>query len=347
MDDHGSLSNGSFCGNDYESQSRMGKKYLIDCCLNWVKEYDIDAFRFDLMGVIDIDTMNTIVYEARRIKPNFMVYGEGWNMPTMLADEKKTIIANNLKTPNIAFFSDRFRDVIKGSTGANEEGNRGYGTNNTYMIEETKNVITAGIMCFGSFPYVSDPNQMINYVECHDNQTLWDKMKICNREENRETRLNRQKLINACILLSQGVPFIHAGQEFARTKNQHHNTYCAGDDINKIDYERMIQNISLVNYTKDMIKLRKNFAQFRLCTKEEIEQRISFQNMEHNILKYSIKDDNKNIDVFINPTSESLAYEYDKEVRIIANEAGYLEDEFYQRIVTINPITLVVICYEK
>ncbi len=347
MSDEAELSNGSYCGNEFDSQSIMGRKYLLNCCLHWIKEYDIDAFRFDLMGLIDNETMNLIVEEARKIKAGFMIYGEGWDMPTLMADAMKTTIANNLKTPEIAFFSDRFRDVVKGSTIKGQEALCGYGSGDVSKIEMMKNVLTAGIVAYGLYPYVSNPNQMLNYVECHDNQTLWDKLQICCEKESKEQLLARQKLITACVLLAQGVPFLHCGQEFCRTKNFEANTYNLDDEINKVDYQRMIDYRAVVNYTKDIIQLRKDYHQFSLCDKSVIEKQVSFENLAFGILLYRISDGKETIDCFINPTCEMLNYEYDAEVWLLANEAGYLKNEFCQRIITVNPLTVVVIRNEK
>lgn len=340
-------SNGSFCGNDYESQTIMGRKYLVDCCINWIKEYDIDAFRFDLMGIIDLETMNTIVKEAKKIKPNFLVYGEGWNMPTMLPDNLKTTIANNLLVPEVGFFSDRFRDVVKGSAAHGEESLRGYASNDLSKIEFMKNVLTAGIVPYGTFAYVSDPKQMVNYVECHDNQTLWDKLKGCCNDEVRELRIERQKLINACVLVSQGAPFLHSGQEFCRTKHLEHNSYRSNDEINKIDYQRMINYRQVVDYTSSMIQLRKDFPEFRLKTKAEIEKQITFSNLSNGALLYRITGKKRVVDCFINPASSAIDYEYLETVEVVANKKGYLKEPIITKKVEIDAISLVVVTYDK
>ena len=347
MNEEGELSNGSYCGNDYDSAKIMARKYLIDSCLNWVREYDIDAFRFDLMGIIDNETMNQIVERMREIKPHFIVYGEGWDMPAMLESSQKTTINNHQQTPQIAFFSDRFRDVVKGSSHHNEERTPGYGSYNVNLIEDMKNVMAASVLDYGWGPYVAEPHQMINYVECHDNLTLWDKLSYCCESEGEKERLARVKLMNACVLLAQGVPFIHAGQEFARTKMLDHNSYRSSDEINKIDYQRMIQYHSVVNYTKDLIRLRKDYPQFRLLDKASIARQVSFENLDHGCLLYRIVNEEGQLDCFINPTYETIDYEYDKAVLILANEAGYLDREFRQRIITVNPLTVVVIKYGK
>lgn len=348
MSNNGAISNGSFCGNDYESQTVMGRKYLVDCCVGWVKEYDIDAFRFDLMAITDIDTMNMIVKEVRKIKPNFMIYGEGWDMPTMLPLEKKSTIGNNLQIPDVGFFSDRFRDVVKGSTSIGEENLRGYCSNDVNLIEMMKNVLTGGTIPYGAFAYVSDPNQMINYVSCHDNQTLWDKLKNCCKDETREQRIARQKLIIGCLLIAQGVPFLNSGQEFCRTKAMEHNSYRSNDEINQIDYQRMIAYREVVDYTIAVVNLRKSKKAFTLATKIAIEEQVSFINLPNGALLYRIdQKDGLTIDCFINPTHLLINYEYPKSVNILMNEKGYLYGTNHEKIVAINPISLVIVEYGK
>jgi len=336
MDEEGNLSNGSLCGNDYESKSIMGRRYLIDCCLNWVKEYDIDAFRFDLMSITDIETINLIVEKIREIKPNFVIYGEGWDMPTLLKKQEKTSLENSAYTPSVAFFSDRFRDAVKG-----------YGSNDVSEIENVKNCLTAGIVDYGLAPYVNSPNQTINYVECHDNLTLWDKLVECCGQESEKQRKERQKLINACVLIGQGIPFLHSGQEFCRTKNMDDNSYNSGDEVNKIDYDRMIEFYDVVEYTKSIISLRKDYSLFRLKDKDAIEKQISFYNLDCGALLYRIESDKEILDCFINPSYETIKYSYNKEVKVVVDDKGYLKEGYLKSEVMISPITLVVANYEK
>ena len=348
MDDEANLSNGSFCGNDYESRSIMGRKYLVDCCMTLVKEYDVDAFRFDLMSIIDLETMKTITTKLRELKENFMIYGEGWDMPTMLDAKEKSSLLNREELSKVAFFSERFRDVVKGPTNKEAAEQRGYGSNNTALREAMKNAFTASTVAFDDYPLLmEEPQQVINYAECHDNLTLWDKLAISCQNESEQQRVMRQKLITACVLLAQGVPFLHSGQEFCRTKYFDENSYRSGDDVNKIDYARMLEYFDVVNYCKDMIKLRREFPHFRLSSKSAIHQGVSFENLDQGSLRYNISLDGLVVDCFINPSLQTLSYEYEKPVRILANEAGYLTEAYNLRIVTINPITVVVTIYEQ
>jgi len=343
MNEVGNISNGSFCGNDYESRALMARKYLVDCCRNWINLYDLDGFRFDLMGIIDIKTSNMIVEAARQLKPEFKVYGEGWNMPTMLSEGEKTTIENASLTPGIAFFNDRFRDVVKGSTDYHQRGAKGYASGDLSKVALMKNVLSGSVIGFGQGTYFIDPQQSINYVECHDNQTLWDKLKECCKEDTREQRIDRVKLIMTVLMISQGVPFIHAGQEFCRTKNQDHNSYRSSDEINKIDFQRRINYQEVVDYTIDMIKLRKMFPHFRLNDMQHISQAVSFEEDYHGLLIYRINYQQQVIECLINVTNHVIIHQYPLAVRLIANEAGLLTERMDMQIVTVNPRTVTIV----
>lgn len=204
----GSLSNGSWCGNDLNTTAKMCRKYILDMCKRWQVLYGIDGYRFDLMGLIDIDTMKLIDAQAKAIDPSFIVYGEGWNMATALLEEKRTTIQNNRKTPQLGFFNDFFRDTLRGT---NQMESKGYFSGDTY---KTNDAIRA--MC--QFDMFDNIGQSINYVECHDNATCYDKLRRSNYDESKDIRKKRLRLMLAAVILSQGVPFIHSGQEFLERK---------------------------------------------------------------------------------------------------------------------------------
>lgn len=292
-DDNGILSNGSFCGNDLNTASFMVRKYIVDMCKRWQRMYQIDGFRFDLMGVIDIDTINKIEKECRKSDPNFMVYGEGWNMPTMLPDDYKAMMSNHEKMPNIGFFNDKFRDSLKGSS----KNDLGYLLGNDHKIFDVLNAIQ-------NTHQFSYPDQSINYIECHDNATIFDHMEMMSNED-LTTRKRRQKMYNTVVLLSQGIPFIHSGQEFCRTKLCHSNSYNLPDEINQIDYEYRDSFIDQVEFMKLLIHLRKTNIGFRYHTNELICQNIKVGHIDHSVIVYDIKQSEgefKQISVLINPT---------------------------------------------
>ena len=339
-------SNGSFCGNDFDSTQKMTAKFIIDSCLRWVDFYNVDGFRFDLMGILDINTMNEISKLCLERKEDFIIYGEGWNMPTLLPDNLKTCQFNNSKTPNIGYFSDRFRDIIKGSTNSNEMANKGYCTGSNDYLTLVKDVLMAST-CFYSNSYsYKSPKQVINYVECHDNATLWDKLKVCCNDESEELRKKRQKIIIAITLLSQGIPFIHAGQEFLRTKNGEHNSYILPDSINKLDWKLMEKNIDIVNYVKDVISIRKEFNCFKQETKDDIINNVDVSFTKNNVCVYKMKTiegDYKEILVIINPNKTVELYSLKGNYKVIMTENGRVLEPFDVCNLIVNPCSMVIL----
>ena len=340
----GSLSNGSFCGNDFDSNHAMARKYILDSGRHFMEHYDMDGFRFDLMGVLDVDTMNAFEVMARRIKPDVLVYGEGWNMPTSLPEELKANQGNQHLMPRIGQFNDFFRDHVKGKTSADQINVKGYCLGDTSYIDAMKACMVGTSLNQGLFKLVDAPTQSINYVECHDNHTVWDKMRESNKEDNREVRIKRQKMMLGVTLLAQGVPFIHSGQEFCRTKNMIHNSYRSPDAINQLDWTQREIYAEVVDYLKDMIRLRKQLPIFRLTDPLKIEKVVSFRDFDGMlIVNYHcpIKRPYEQLWIYINPTNQIYYETFESDVKVIANEAGLIEGMTVQHA-TINPYTLVV-----
>ncbi|MBE6108712.1 MAG: type I pullulanase [Erysipelotrichaceae bacterium] len=326
VNENGTKSNGSFCGNDFESRRAMFRKYILDTCSYYVDVFGIDGFRFDLMGIIDVQTMNLLDKKLRKDRPEIMLYGEGWNMPTALTHDEKAMIENQSMMPNIGFFNDYFRDHLKGSTSEYEVAQKGFVTGDGMMIEAAKFSLaaTAHPDLFHKF---DSPCQSINYVECHDNATLWDKMKICCANEVREIRVKRQKMMNAVVLLAQGVPFLHAGQEFCRTKNGYHNTYNMPDRINCIDWLRKNRHLDLVNHLKDVIELRKKTKGLRYATAKEIQDHVSFEKLGNEVLLYTIKNTEvdgivSTLKIIINASRNDVKLKAASRCRCLLNEQG-------------------------
>lgn len=343
----GAVSNGSFCDNDFDSNRLMARKYIVDSCSMWVKEYGFDGFRFDLMGIVDVDTMNLVEETCRKIKPDIMIYGEGWNMPTILDDSLKAMMFNQGKMPNIGHFNDFYRDHVKGKTDENEVTLKGYCTGDIGYTEAMK-MSLVGNTLNDTFVYLFDsPAKSINYVECHDNRTSWDKIKECCKEDQRDVRIRKHKMMIGALLVSQGVPFIHSGQEFARTKNGVHNSYRSSDMINQIDWLRKDRYMDVVQYTKDMIRLRKQLAPLRFETTEEIKKHVYFDTLANHVLLYGFKHVKKygkydHIQIFFNPTYSVIYHRLDDYYDLIANEAGLIGELSVQSL-TINPFTIVVV----
>jgi pullulanase len=343
----GAVSNGSFCENDFDSNKLMGRKFIVDSCKMWIKDYGFDGFRFDLMGIIDIETMNTIDKELRKIKPDVMLYGEGWNMPTILDEDLKAKRENQLEMPNIGHFNEFFRDHVKGGTSDDQLHVKGYCTGDANYRDVMKMCLVGNTLGKPFIHLFDEPYKSINYVECHDNHTSWDKINICCKEDQRDVRLRKQKMMIGAIMVAQGVPFLHSGQEFCRTKNGIANSFRSGDNVNKLDWDRKDRYQDVVNYTKDMIQLRKMFPVFRFKTAEEIREHVVFEDLDDHLLLYHLKDvssygDYNHIKVFFNPTYEVVYHCLEGYGTLIANEAGLIE-KIQVQCVSVNPFTMVVV----
>lgn len=251
----GEVSNGSFCGNDLDSTRLMCRKYILDSIERWMIFYGIDGFRFDLMGILDISTMNSIAELVESLDPHAMIYGEGWNMPTLLPENEKANMMNQKMMPDISHFNDFFRDRIKGDTMADNVAVKGLMMGNCQHLNDLPGLL------LGSETMFSSPLKSINYVECHDNHTVYDKMTLAGIPE--EEIPARVKLMLAVVLFSRGIPFIHAGQEMCRTKKGEHNSYRSSDAINAINWNRRSEHRDLVEYFKDAVKVRNNTQAFR------------------------------------------------------------------------------------
>lgn len=332
------LSNGSFCGNDTESRRLMMRKFMLDTIEKFITLYDIDGLRFDLMGIHDIVTMNEIYKLASSYKCDFMVYGEGWNMPTAMSDDEKATLYNNYQMPHIAFFNDFFRDVVKGKTSVEESYAKGYITGNLNLMFEYKSALL-GNSIDGYHKIYLSPTQSINYVECHDNATSWDKIDDCCKEDVNQIRILKHKLLLATTMIAQGVPFIHSGQEFARTKLGMHNTYNTMDDINKLDYNRLNRYQMIYDYFRDLVTLRRRHKCFRLSNTEDIFKYVEFESYD-DLLVYSIMEEDHTIVCFINPTSSEITYA--KQGTLIFNEHGLVNDKAVDHV-DIKPYSISIL----
>lgn len=342
MNEEGSFSNGSFCGNDIDTTRKMSSKYFVDTCRYLCETYHLDGFRFDLMGILDVQTINQIQNVCSSINEDFMIYGEGWDMPSFLPSNHRASMYNTWQMPNVGHFSDRFRDVVKGKTSPYDVSVKGYCSGAVYLIDIMKNCLCGSCVDYGSNKMFPNPINAINYVECHDNMTSWDKLKECCKEETREVRILRQEMLLAAVMLAQGVPFLHSGQEFARTKHGMHNTYEESDEINKIDYERRDRYQHSVDCTKELIALRKKHACFRYASAEEVVQYVSFDEIDHKVLIYKMQDDKEQMMVIFNPTQESFQYRLEEGYSLLYYN-GKAED-IKMQVVDIRPVSTIILC---
>ena len=236
----GKFSNGSFCGVDLDSRAPMMNRFIKDICKRWVSLYGVDGFRFDLLGILDYGTINEVYDELKTIKPDIFVYGEGWNMPSLMAEEDKAVMTNSDKMKNIGFFNDYYRESLKYD----------------YI---GKHVINGDYVLKDKVYF--DFSKSINYLECHDNYTYYDLQTYVELREEKFA-LKRQLFKNLIILISNGYAFFHSGQEFFRTKHGCENSYCKLDDINTFDWNRMYKYSKEVNVVEKMMKIREKYNLF-------------------------------------------------------------------------------------
>ncbi|MHA4086905.1 type I pullulanase [Bacillus cereus] len=283
----GTFANGTGVGNDTASERKMMRKFMIDSVTYWAKEYNLDGFRFDLMGIHDYETMNEIRKAVNQIDPSIILHGEGWDLNTPLAAELKANQKNAEKMKGIAHFNDNIRDGLKGSVF--EEKENGFINGKENMEDLIKKGITAGIDYDTNSSTYQDPEQVLTYVEAHDNHTLWDKLELTNPGDSDEVRTQMHKLSSSILLTSQGIPFLHAGQEFMRTKYGDHNSYKSPDSINQMDWLRRATFNNEVDYMKGLIELRKKYSAFRMTSAEQIKTHVSFIDAPKNTVAYIIE----------------------------------------------------------
>jgi len=343
----GFLSNGSYCGNDFATNQPMARNYLVHVIKTLMNLYDVDGFRFDLMGILDTDTMNAIRKAAVGIKPDAMIYGEGWDMPTQLDWTKKACLTNQDKMPGIGHFNDFFRDVIKGKTSDDQKYEQGYATGDLNKAYDVLSALSANVLTDPYFMRFDSPEKSINGMETHDNSTVWDKMHFCCQNENHDVRKARQKMMIAMTLVAQGVPFLHAGIEFCDTKNDNSNSYNAGDSINQMDWKRADYNRDVIEYTKKAIALRRRYKAFRFAKTEQIARCLRLSVAEGGTVFYDIDYSDKDtktslIRVVINPSFDEKNFYYEPGWQVVFDGDGNSQEEKTDHIVV--PGLSVVVC---
>lgn len=317
----GTPSNASACGNEVASEREMMRKYIVESVSYWAKEYHVDGFRFDLMAILDVQTMNDISKALKKINPNIIIYGEGWSPGDSPYDWKKRAFKFNVKQmPDIAAFSDEIRDGLKGPWDKPEGA--GFVSGAKGMEESVKMGIVGCIqhkqvdnskVNASKEPWTTNPWQSIVYVSCHDNHTLYDKLKNSRPTATEDQLIAMDKLANAVVLTSQGISFVHAGAEMLRNKKGVENSYKSPDSINQIDWNLKTKHSKTVTYYKNLIQLRKNHPAFRMKTGDEVRKNLEFKTAENGLISYQISnnangDKWKNIYVIYNAQPENIDY---------------------------------------
>lgn len=343
----GSFANATGCGNELATGRTMVRKYIIDSLKYWADEFHIDGFRFDLMGVYDLDTMNAI----RKELPGLLLYGEGWTADKSPMPESRRAVKTNMsKLPGIAAFNDDFRDALKGNDSLKKS--KGFISGLSLREEPVKFGVVGAVyhpqivynyVETSKNPWASQPDQCVNYASCHDNYTLWDKLKFsCPKASDEEMR-KMVKLAGALVLTSQGIPFLHGGVELCYTKGGNPNSYKSPDTVNQIDWERKKTYYDVFEYYRNLILLRKKHPAFRMTTAKQIQKNISFcADYKIGIVSYCINgaacgDTWKEIVMLFNGTREDLLQPLPKgSFRIAVQGDNFFDDETTEKIVSEN-----------
>lgn len=295
----GSFSDASGCGNETASERLMMRKYIVESVQYWAQEYGIDGFRFDLMAIHDIETMNVVSKALKAIDPTIVIYGEGWTAgDSPLPDSLRATKSHTLKLNHVAAFSDDMRDAVKGHVFSQDA--KAFISGLQGLDESVKfGIVAAGKhpqihypkVNYSNAPWAREPNQCINYVSCHDNHTLWDRLTNSCSEASVEDRIEMHKLANTIVLTSQGIPFLHAGVEMLRTKQGEENSFESPDSINQIDWRWKKEHAEVVEYYKALIHLRKNHPAFRMTNNADVQHLIRFFDFKiENLIGYQISD---------------------------------------------------------
>ncbi len=354
IDANGTYSSGSGCGNDTASERSMVRKYIVDSVNYWADEYHIDGFRFDLVGLLDIETINEIVKTVHEKHPNVKFYGEGWSMSTQATKEdvKFAVQESSYKTPDFAYFSDTIRDAIRGNVFNNTEA--GY-------VAGAPNKVATTVMNFKGLPTWSrTPAQVVNYASCHDNNTLIDRIILSTPAATRAEQIMMNNLAAAIYLTSQGIPFMQAGEEFLRTKPDgnggfDHNSYASSDSVNSLKWNTLDEKeySDVFNYYKGLIAFRKAHAALRMTTKEQVSATIKeLSGQDKNVVAMQIADaktvgdSHDSIVVIYNPNSsetEVTLPEGKWDICINKTTAGVETLETVENKVTVEPISAMVL----
>ena len=310
--ERGDYSKDSGCGNDTASERSMVKKYIVDSVKYWADEYHIDGFRFDLVGLIDTETINAVVEEVHKTHPNVIFYGEGWDMCTYITKEGYTMATmfNSEHTPNFAYFSETIRDALRGPM--SPDSRSGYLNNVGGYASTIKN-------CFMGAPsWCDSPTQTINYASCHDNLSLFDKLTLSTLDSSVADRIKMNNLAAAIVMTSQGTPLFQAGEEMLRSKpdgegGYDHNSYMSSDAINSLKWSNLndAAYLDVYNYYKGLIAFRKAHPALRLTSAADVSANIStLENLESNVNAFHINggingEASNGLVVVFNPRKES------------------------------------------
>ena len=312
---NGFLSNASGCGNDFASERKMVRKIIVDSVIYLFKYFDIDGLRFDLMGLLDIATVKLAYQKAKEYKSDLIFYGEGWEMGDELPPEQRANKANYESLKEFGFFNDTYRDIVKGPSSPFNLHEKGYICGNVSYAHGLDYAFHAGVLNLSYKPMFNNANQSINYLECHDNNTLYDKLIVSNAKEEEKTLLDRVTLANSILLLSFGVPLVHMGQEIGQSKDGLDNTYKTLG-VNNLDYHLVDERFDMVNRFRLLNILRRKLGYSKLFTSEDIKDFFEISHWDNGVYVLSAKNKNvinheKEFVIMFNPTDKAVSFELD------------------------------------
>ncbi len=336
IDLEGNKSNGSWCGNDMATERLMIRDYIIKSISHWVQTFDMDGFRFDLMGLIDRQTLSDVATHLKDIKPTAYLYGEGWEMGTGLDSQLLAHQRNAKYLPEIGFFNDSYRDTFKKVL-----------TQPQRLLEESlhqkiENLLSGSIGLSQQTPAYLTADQSVNYLECHDNATFFDYIRLQLPTIHRGWQEHVASFGLQLQLLSQGVSFIHSGQEFYRTKNHLENSYNSPDSINRLDWKRRQTYAKQVSFIRDLIAFRQKEPLLALNQTETIEKSSRFYWINPYVLRYNLYKDHRDLEIVINFSTEHFVYPNEDKRQLIIQSPD-VKNQGIKENIPLLPQSLIVL----
>lgn len=364
MKPDGTFANGSGCGNETASNRPMMRKFMVESVLYWMREYHLDGFRFDLMGIHDIATMNEIRQEAQKLDPQVLIYGEGWAAETpQYAADSLAMKANVARMPGIAAFCDEMRDGLRGPWDDDKKG--AFLAGFPGHEESIKFGIVGAIshpqvkmdeVNYSNKAWAQEPVQMMSYVSCHDDMCLVDRLRTSVTDLKGNDLEKLDMLAQTAVLTSQGIPFIFAGEEVMRDKKFVHNSFQSPDSVNAINWHNKAKYQWVFNYYKGLIAMRKHHPAFRLGSAELVRQHLEFLPVEGSgVVAFRLKDHAggdawDNIIVVLNARRETAKIEVPEGKYVAVVKDGWVNENgigtIYGPILNIAPETALIVYQE-